>query len=449
MNSIIATMLNEFLHLRRDRTGLAVIFLMPVLLVIIMTLVQNNVLTQDGTEIEVLLVNEDTGEVGTHIENWLSSGNNNFSVFKQLDNRTVTKQMALDAVNNGDYQLGIFIPENLTGKLMVSINERMGKSFKGEAFPNSSSVLSEDRGAKNEIILFFDPVTQGSLRSAIESGIKLALLSIEFKLIMDILPENFNRHAHAIQSGIKSRNLSDDMVKPYLPEEDHGTGLNFDWNDDRFIAVNTEKIASPTAVQQNVPAWALFGMFFIVIPLGGTLLMERDNGTLNRLLLTPSPKINLLLGKIFAYMAVCLFQFFIMICVGLYILPVLGTPALELGKSRPALLVMAISSSLAAVGYGILIGTLAKSYRQAAVFGPLSVVIASAIGGIMVPVYVMPDLLKKISIASPLAWGLNGFLDIFVRNGNIPDVLPWVLCLILFFASCLIIAGYSLKNYLS
>ena len=52
-------------------------------------------------------------------------------------------------------------------------------------------------------------------------------------------------------------------------------------------------------------------------------------------------------------------------------------------------------------------------------FGAVSVVIAAAIGGIMVPVFAMPPVMQTISIFSPLSWGLNAFLDVFVRGGSL------------------------------
>ena len=73
-------------------------------------------------------------------------------------------------------------------------------------------------------------------------------------------------------------------------------------------------------------------------------------------------------------------------------------------------------------------------------FGPISIVIAAAMGGIMVPVYAMPAFMQSISVVSPLAWGLNGSLDVFVRGGGLADVLPEAASLTAFFGICVFIA---------
>jgi ABC-type multidrug transport system permease subunit len=77
--------------------------------------------------------------------------------------------------------------------------------------------------------------------------------------------------------------------------------------------------------------------------------------------------------------------------------------------------------------------TAARSYEQASMFGAVSVVLAAALGGVMVPVYVMPRPMQAISAFSPLAWGLDGFLEIFVRGGGVGDIVSNVLSLLAFF----------------
>jgi ABC-2 type transport system permease protein len=104
------------------------------------------------------------------------------------------------------------------------------------------------------------------------------------------------------------------------------------------------------------------------------------------------------------------------------------------------------SVALAACGYGILLGTMARTDEQASTFGAVSVVIAAAIGGIMVPVYVMPQFMQKISVLSPLSWGLNAFLDVFVRGGDMISVLPDVALLLMFFLVTSLVAWFNLSN---
>jgi ABC-2 type transport system permease protein len=184
----------------------------------------------------------------------------------------------------------------------------------------------------------------------------------------------------------------------------------------------------------------MFAVFFIVISLSGNIIKEREDGSFTRLLTMPCPYWLYMLSKIIVYIVVCLLQLTMMFIMGKYILPLLGLPALAMGHSIVALVLMSVSASLAAIGYGIAIGKIATSNQQAAIFGSISVVILAAIGGVWIPTFVMPYTMQVISKLSPLNWGLTGFYDIFVRDGNWYSVLPESLALFLFFVLCSSIA---------
>ena len=202
----------------------------------------------------------------------------------------------------------------------------------------------------------------------------------------------------------------------------------------------------PNPIQHNIPAWTLFGMFFIVVPLGGSLLRERQSGMLVRLLTLPMSCLTILTAKIVTYIFVCMAQFGLVLAVGKFLLPLLGAPEFEMGSSPTALIIIALSAAVAACGYGILLGTMARTYEQASTFGAVSVVIAAVLGGIMVPVFAMPSIMQKISLFFPLSWGINAFLDVFVRGGNLQTVLPDVTLLVLFFLVTTLIAWFNLSR---
>ena len=104
----------------------------------------------------------------------------------------------------------------------------------------------------------------------------------------------------------------------------------------------------------------------------------------------------MIMGKIIIFVMVCMSQFAFMFLIGMYFLPLLGLPALELVASHLPAALVALASALAATGFGILFGTVFRTQDQAANFGAVTVVIAAAVGGIMVPVFVMPDLLQTL-----------------------------------------------------
>ena len=222
--------------------------------------------------------------------------------------------------------------------------------------------------------------------------------------------------------------------------------VNLDFDTDDLIAIQESYAQSakakiiPNSVQHNVPAWSMFAIFFIVISLAGNMIREREIGCYNRLMTMPCSFHLYLFSKICVYLIVCLSQLCLMIATGMYLTPLFGLPALKLGHSMIALVAMSVSASLAAIGYGLAIGSLARTNQQASVFGAVSVVILAAIGGVWIPVFIMPYYMQIISRVSPLNWGLNGFNDLFVRDSGMMEVMPYILSLLLFFAVTLFIS---------
>jgi ABC-2 type transport system permease protein len=68
------------------------------------------------------------------------------------------------------------------------------------------------------------------------------------------------------------------------------------------------------------------------------------------------------------------------------------------------------------------------------------VVILAAMGGVWIPIYVMPEFLQKISRFSPLNWGLESFNDLFLRDTSTLAILPELLKLIGFSAVTLVVS---------
>jgi ABC-2 type transport system permease protein len=431
MRALAATIFKELLLLSRDRTGLLVLFLMPAVLVIVISLVQENILKTTGeTQTRMLFINHDQQDLGKLIEDQMVKSGH-VEIIKSLNGVAVDEKTAKKLLSDGKYQFCIIIPEGLTEKVKYRAIREITASFQ----PDKNAV-EKDRQLP-DLTIYFDPMVHGAFRSAVVNALHNVILMLEIQIkagvIAEILPVQMNN-----------------LFQNYMGPDISGASdvifprINTNWANQRLMDIQSLSASSegnaklPTSVQQNVPAWALFGMFFIVIPLGGSIIRERQNGVFVRLMTLPVSYIILLLGKVIACVVVCLFQFSIILMVGIWVMPLLGTPTLQIGSSPLAILAVVVSASLAAAGYGVFLGTAGKTYEQVSMFGAVSVVIAAALGGIMVPVYVMPKTMQYISHFSPLAWGLNSLTDIFAREGNIRSVFPEILYLLSFFAGTML-----------
>lgn len=197
----------------------------------------------------------------------------------------------------------------------------------------------------------------------------------------------------------------------------------------------------PSSVQQNVPAWLIFGMFFVVIPMSALFIVERREGTLARLISQRVPFAWILAGKVAPFFVVNLLQTALMLAAGVTLVPWLGGEALALPARGDLLALVAACTSFAAIGWALLVAVCARTIEQATVIGGVGNILAAAIGGIMVPRFVMPPAMQGVTQISPMAWALDGFHAVILRDGTAADVaLP---CLKLL-ALALLLAGAAL-----
>ena len=186
------------------------------------------------------------------------------------------------------------------------------------------------------------------------------------------------------------------------------------------------------ASQHSVPAWLIFGMFFVMLPMANSFQREQQSGTLLRLRCLGVGLGTLALSKLLPYLAINLLQFALLLAIGVWALPLLGLPGLLLPGSPGAWLLLAGSLALAACSLGLAIASLARSGEQALMYSGGINLILAAIGGIMVPRSVMPEAMARLAEVSPMSWGLDAFLVLLVGHGSLSDVAPWCARLLLF-----------------
>jgi len=204
--------------------------------------------------------------------------------------------------------------------------------------------------------------------------------------------------------------------------------------------------APVTAVQQSVPAWLVFAMFFVVIPLSTIFIAEKQQGTLPRLRTLQVPGWVILAGKVLPFYAVNLVQTALMLLVGWKLVPLLGGDALGLDVNWCAVWALASAVSLAAIGFALVVAAVARTNEQATTVGGVANILFGALGGVMVPKLVMPPAMQAATWASPMAWGLDGFLAVFAEGAGVAQVWPSLALLLGFAAVCLLIAGWRLRT---
>lgn len=407
MGKYLAIVKKEFLQVVRDLPGLGLLFLMPALLLVLITLTQEKVMTGMDISSEVLLVNSDQSFFGNSIEESMDlEPKINLKVIESFEE-------AEEMVYSGKYQVLVVIPDSSTEKL-----EELAWKQAFNMGVTDSAGINKLTGVQ----LLYDPAMMKLYKDIMGYSLQMIIESSAIDFYLDAIQE-------ALQTNIASQ-FDQNLVS--ISEG---------------IAGGSEFLLEYNIVNNNVPAFILFAMFFIVIPLASSILHEKQQGTRDRIMTLPINWNTLLLGKITIYLVVCLVQFILMITIGKYLIPrVCDLPALSLEVNLLALLAITFASGLAAVGFGLLIGSLSATFMQAAPIGAVLVVILAILGGIFVPNYMMPEMVSKISFISPMRWGADAFYSIFARKAGLSMILRHFSLLLIFFIVSLVISYYSISK---
>ena len=414
---LLACIKKEILLLSRDIGGLIILFIMPLILVVTVTKIQKS--TYDSfsdTSIPILFLDNDQDSISSVIKKHVSAAGN-LKIVSEIDNKNITEEQLESEVFRGKYQVGIVIPKNLSKDLDYKINQNVEKILNQFAF--DSTQIKYNKAVENKTIkLYFDPATS--------IAFKQNVLNILDKLITET--EN-----KSIYTAFQKEMGSDD---------------NSAFQNDKFI--NFKEIVpqssattlKPNVTQHNVPAWTLFAIFFIIVPLSINIVKEKSLGTHIRLLVSPMPYSVQIMGKTITYLIISLFQFLMILCVAKFIFPLIDLPGFKTDGILLSIIGLTIFAALAAIGLGILIGTVAKTQEQSAPFGATLVVILAAIGGVWIPVFVMSDFMQHFSKISPMNWALDGYYSLILRNQSIIQIIPNIILLTLFYFITLFAAIY-------
>ncbi|RYF80637.1 MAG: ABC transporter permease [Comamonadaceae bacterium] len=367
---LAALIRKELLALARDVHGLAVLFAMPALFIVIMSLSLKEYYSPPLTTLRYALDAQDTGMPAQLVRAaWL---------------RTHGDPQPLPADWREALRSGRL-------KYMVVLQPGLSDALDAEALPRTAHMQ-----------LLAEPGIDGHLLNALRAELVGTAGEVKGRLAFQVAGAPLVGDGSSLAALVQAERFAGSAVRP-------------------------------TAVQQNVPAWLVFAMFFVVASMAGLVVQERATGALGRLQSLGVPRATMLASKALPYLGVNALQAALMLALGFWLVPALGGDALSLaGVNVGALLLVLASISLAAVGMALALACVVRTHAQAATAGPALNVLMAAIGGIMVPTFVMPEFMQRVAQASPMNWALEGLMTVLLRGGGVADVAAPVLQLAAF-----------------
>ncbi len=402
----------ELMILWKDRGSLMVLFLLPVVLSSVFGSISSSAggATEgsDALHIPAFVVNLDQGAYGAQVLNALE-GIDALDVEKVADEAT-----AQERVLSGEALAAVILPADLS----ANVNAYLPSTVRVVVDPAQATYGTIITGILNAVL---EPIAlQGELRYGIRAVIDAA--------------GAFEGADAEFLAGVESMTLGAIMTR--LQEIQQSP-----WIVVRAETPDGLAAREPAnAFSYTVPMLYVMFSFFLMGTIGQSLWIEREQGSLRRLLAGPMRRWQIIAGKILAYMLVICLQAVVLFAIGNLVFH------MPLGNSPLGLALLTVSLSLVSTSLGTLIASFSRTSRQADGAGTLLAFILAAIGGcIGYPLYLLEGPVGFISRLTPHAHALMGYTAIMTEGASASDALPQVGILLAMGTVLLVVASRRLR----
>jgi ABC-2 type transport system permease protein len=378
----------------RDRAALILMLLAPFLLTLGLGVVTGRFSGSSSTgisHIPVILVNQDGKSLGNSLVTVFQSNDLNGLIDPTL---STDPSDAYKKVDNNQAVAVIIIPEGFTDSIILSSVQATGKVVQIELYSNPTAPTSV--GVVKTILDQFI--------SQVEVGRVGGQVAITQLVSSGRIPLQ-NAQAAGVALGVRQASLSSQSSSIILNNETpSGEAVKFD------------------VLALLAPGMALMFLMYTVSYGGRSLLNERNQGTLPRLLVSPTTTVQVLGGKMVGTFLTGAAQMYILIE---------GTTVLfKLQWGDPlAVTALMLAAVFGAVGWGMLLTAIAKTPGQVSAIGSAMMLTFGILGGSFINMDNMPVWFQYITKITPNAWGMDGF-NTLALGGGLHDIQIPILALL-------------------
>lgn len=246
------------------------------------------------------------------------------------------------------------------------------------------------------------------------------------------------------------KKYEDELPQEIIDEIHTDIESQFDGGDTESVFKVDELVARAISVKADLP-WGLIQAFagtsimmllFSIASMGGSIIREKELGTMKRILYSPIKPWQIMMGKFGSGVVYAMIQMTILI---LFSWLVFG---LDVFRNFGGLFILTIAISLAVSGFGILIASFAKSQKQVESLSLIIILVMSALGGSMMPLFLFPEFLKGVAHFTVNYWAIDGFYDVLGRDVGILGAAYNAMILTIFAIVSSLIAVFVFTNRL-
>jgi ABC-2 type transport system permease protein len=384
-----------------DRGALILFILFPFLFIVMFTLL--NIGVTEDTKLQLHIVSEEAeGSYSYQIIDALRNSGDFEIIIMDYD-------QAYQAVEDEEISGFIAFPADFTERIISGAGTRLEVVSYAEA--------TSDRAALSGI--------SQSIASQV-GAVRVIVSSLEqLKATAPISPEDMA--------------LIDQVIEQVQEQALSGQGVGAQ----SLIEYGTEKVGAVEEVNPSnwvIPGYLVMFVFFGAAVGAETIVRERQNNTLERLL-SSSVRRESILGGIFTGMSLKgLVQILIFWVVGLLAF------GLELGNAPAAVIILSVLMVIVSAAFAIMLATLVKTQRSAGSIAVLASLVLAPLGGCWWPLFILPEWMQALAKLTPHGWAMSGFNKLMLFGANFGDVIPEMLVLLGFAALFSVIAVWRFRT---
>ena len=388
----------DLLLLSRDKRALVLLLILPLMFISIVGMSTGQLLTRDdqSERFKIVVVDENNSETSRDLVAELAAKP------EVLITSVPTKQAARDVLRSGDASLILAIGsqfETLVDDIRIS------------------DIFNSKEGSPTAGLAALDLSVETKANSA---GVGRLLEAVVRSQVIGFIAPIAARKNPVTRAWVRSRDADEDVESP--------------------AAVPVSAVTS--APRQNavylwvVPGFTVMFAFFVISIMARSFIIERDQGTLRRLMMAPIGTVPVLLGKTIPFYLTSVLQCSLLFLCGRLLF---GMP----WGSQPLYLIPVIlCTSAAATSLGLLLSTLVHTDQQVSSYGTTLILMFSSISGCFFPREFFPKMMRHISLFTPHAWSLKAFDAVLSQPTVDPQLIAACCGMLLVFAVTCFTTGW-------
>ena len=397
MKKILNIGWKDLIVLFRDKGALVLMLGAPFVLTLGLGLITGSFSSNSGSGlagIPIAVVNEDSGELGQGLADVLFSAD-----LAELlaPDTAVSPQAARQLVDNNDIAAAVIIPAGFTAGILPNASGQVGDAVSIEVYANPARPISANVVSS----IVEDYINQ------VETGLVSVNVALT-QLVMNgrITPAD-TESMMTLGQEMGQRLINQDAApQPIRIERDKAAA---------------EAASNPNFLAYIAPGMAVAFLMYTVALGGRSILAERDKGTLSRLLISPTSATQILAGKVVGIFLTGVAQVSVLIAASALLF------GLRWGN-LPGVVLLILTVSAAATGWGLLLASLANRPGQVSSFGTALMLTFGILGGSFVQIP-FTGLLAQLSKITPNAWAIEGFMSLS-QGGSLADIAPSLIALV-------------------